>query len=199
MPSSCSRYRRRVPSARSATRPASLSRRRWRETAGRLIGSASAICWTERSPAASSSTIARRLGSPSASNGSPGSGSRAIARTVAEMLRFRAMKSYESEATIDASPDAIWAILTGAPAYAAWDSGVERVEGTIAPGETIKVHSEASPGRAFPVRVTEFRPGDHMTWTGGMPLGLFRGVRTFDLSPGAAGATRFRMREEYSG
>jgi hypothetical protein len=49
------------------------------------------------------------------------------------------MRYYESSATIDAGPDAIWTVLTDAPAYAAWDSGVDKVEGTIAPGETIKV------------------------------------------------------------
>ena len=108
------------------------------------------------------------------------------------------MKSYESSATIDASPDAIWAILTDAPSYAAWDSGVERVEGTIAPGETIKVHSQANPGRAFPVKVTGFEPGRSMVWSGGMPLGLFKGVRTFTLTP-ENGATRFEMREDYTG
>ena len=37
-----------------------------------------------------------------------------------------------------------------------------------------------------------------MTWTGGMPLGLFKGVRTFSLTP-ESGGTRFKMREEYSG
>jgi hypothetical protein len=109
------------------------------------------------------------------------------------------MRSYESEASIDASPDAIWAILTDAPAYGAWDSGVDRVEGTIAPGETIKVHSHANPGRAFPVKVTDYQPGRAMTWSGGTPLGLFRGVRTFALEPGANGSTRFHMREEYTG
>jgi hypothetical protein len=109
------------------------------------------------------------------------------------------MKSYEAAATIRADPEAIWALLTDAGAYADWDSGVERVEGTIAPGETIKVYSEANPGRAFPVKVTEFRPGQRMTWSGGMPLGLFRGVRTFTLSPAPDGAARFDMREEYTG
>jgi len=109
------------------------------------------------------------------------------------------MRSYESSATIDASPDAIWAVLTDGPAYAAWDSGVERVEGTIAPGETIKVYSEVSPGRAFPVKVTEYRAGERMTWSGGMPLGLFKGVRTFTLTPNGTGPTRFHMREEYTG
>src|ERR1035437_1466659 len=62
---------RRVPAGRSTTRPARLRTRRWRETAGRLIGSTSAISCTERSPPPSSSTIVRRFGSPSASNGSP--------------------------------------------------------------------------------------------------------------------------------
>ena len=109
------------------------------------------------------------------------------------------MKSYDAAAEIDASPDAVWAILTDAPGYQAWDSGVERVEGTIAPGEKIKVVSKASPGRTFPVKVTEFAPGQQMTWSGGMPLGLFKGVRTFTLTPGAAGTTRFTLREEYSG
>ena len=109
------------------------------------------------------------------------------------------MKSYESSATIAASPDTIWRILTDASAYAAWDSGVERVEGTIAPGETIKVHSQANPGRAFPVKVTDYDPGRSMTWSGGMPLGLFKGVRTFTLAPQDGGQTAFRMREEYTG
>jgi hypothetical protein len=108
------------------------------------------------------------------------------------------LRFYEAGSTITASPDAIWAILTDAPGYAEWDSGVVGVEGTIAPGQTIKVTSEANPKRAFPVTVTEFEPGRAMTWAGGMPLGLFKGVRTFRLAP-EDGATRFTMREEYTG
>jgi hypothetical protein len=94
------------------------------------------------------------------------------------------MKSYDATATIKASPEAIWAILTVAPGYQAWDSGIEWVEGSIAPGSRLKVVSKANPGRAFPVKVTEFSPGQRMTWSGGMPLGLFKGVRTFPLVRG---------------
>jgi hypothetical protein len=108
------------------------------------------------------------------------------------------MRHYESTALIQVPPEAIWSVLTDAPGYADWDSGVVRVEGTIAPQETIKVVSEANPKRAFPVKVTEFAPGERMVWSGGMPLGLFKGVRTFRLQP-EDGATRFTMREEYSG
>jgi hypothetical protein len=109
------------------------------------------------------------------------------------------MKAYDASATIQASPDAVWAILTDGSGYTSWDSGVERVGGTIAEGEKITVVSSANPGRAFPVRVTEFSPGRRMVWSGGMPLGLFKGVRTFSLSPQSGGATRFTVREEYTG
>ena len=108
------------------------------------------------------------------------------------------MKSYESQADINASPEQIWAVLTDAPGYSHWDSGVVRVEGTIAPGNTIKVFSSVNPNRAFPVKVTDFQPGRQMRWTGGMPLGLFRGERTFRLIP-SGDTTRFEMREEYTG
>ncbi len=47
------------------------------------------------------------------------------------------------------------------------------------------------------MKVTRFEPGRAMTWSGGMPLGLFRGVRTFGLTPDGS-ATHFVMREEYS-
>jgi hypothetical protein len=59
--------------------------------------------------------------------------------------------------------------------------------------------SKANPGRAFPVKVSEFTPGKRMIWSGGTPLGLFKGVRTFTLAPGTDGTTRFTMREEYTG
>ena len=113
------------------------------------------------------------------------------------------MKSYEAGADIEASPEQVWAVLTDSAGYSRWDSGVVRVEGTIAPGNTIKVFSSVSPNRAFPVKVSEFRPAQVMQWSGGMPLGLFKGVRTFRLTPNASSTgvatTRFEMREEFTG
>ena len=104
---------------------------------------------------------------------------------------------FEASADIRAPADRIWSILTDAPAYPTWDSGVTRVEGRIADGEKITVHSEVAAGRAFPVKV-ELRPPNEMTWTGGMPLGLFTGVRSFRLTASDE-ATRVTVREEYRG
>ncbi len=109
------------------------------------------------------------------------------------------MKSYEASSTINASAQSIWAVLTDAAGYTSWDSGVARVTGRIAPGEKITVVSKANPGRAFPVKVAEFVPGQRMVWSGGMPMGLFKGVRTYTLTPSANGVTKFSMREEYTG
>lgn len=109
------------------------------------------------------------------------------------------MKAYEATARIKARPDAIWAVLTDGAAYPDWDSGVISVDGDIAEGEKIKVVSEVNPKRTFALKVTSFEAGKSMTWTGGMPLKLFRGVRTFTLFPAARGSTRFTMREEYTG
>lgn len=109
------------------------------------------------------------------------------------------MKSFEATSVIKATPDKIWAVLVDGAHYPDWDSGVVRVEGRIAPGETIKVVSSASPNRTFPVKVSEFSRNASMTWSGGMPLGLFKGVRTFKLTPAPDGSTRFDLREEYTG
>jgi hypothetical protein len=108
------------------------------------------------------------------------------------------MRSYEAKSVIDAPPDQVWAALVDAAGYPSWDSGVDKVDGRIAAGEKITVHAAVNPGRAFPVRVTDFQPARRMTWTGGMPLGLFRGVRTFTLTP-RGDSTEFTVREEYTG
>lgn len=108
------------------------------------------------------------------------------------------MRSYQVTRTIAAGPGRIWALLTDAASYPKWNSAVDRVEGTIKMGETIKVHVPVNPGRAFPVKVTTLEPPRRMVWTGGMPLGLFKGERTYKLEP-RGGVTEFSMQEVYTG
>src|SRR3954452_23704448 len=82
---------RRVPTGSSRTRPAFFSSRRCRETAGRLIGSSSAICCTDRPSSLNICRIARRLASPSASKGSPAGAGVAIADPRARSDRSHAV------------------------------------------------------------------------------------------------------------
>jgi hypothetical protein len=107
---------------------------------------------------------------------------------------------FESSAEIAAAPDAVWAVLTDGAGWSTWDSGVDGVDGRIASGQMITIRSKVAPGRAFPVKVTTFDAPRTLVFSGGMPLGLFKGVRTYRLAPAGGGAaTRFEMREEYSG
>jgi hypothetical protein len=109
------------------------------------------------------------------------------------------VRSYQVSKSIHATPDRIWSLLTDAPAYPSWNPAVQRVEGRIAPSETIKVFVPVNPGRAFPVKVTAFDQPTRMVWTGGLPLGLFKGERTFSVTPAADGSSEFRMQEVYTG
>ena len=108
------------------------------------------------------------------------------------------MEFYEVTETINAPLDAVWEVLTDGPSFTKWDSGIVKFEGTIAPGNKVKLFSEVSPNRAFPLKVAEFSPPGRLVFKGGMPLRLFRGVRTYTLEPETDG-TRFHMREEYTG
>ena len=106
---------------------------------------------------------------------------------------------YSAETTIDAPADLVWSILADGAGYSRWASGVERVEGDIADGRKIKLFSKVNPGRAFPLKVAVLEPTRVMTWTGGMPLGLFKGVRTITLAGVSPLKTSFTMREVFSG
>ena len=109
------------------------------------------------------------------------------------------MKEYSATTTIKSEPATIWNVLTDASGYPEWDPYCEKIEGRIAPGEKLKAFTTLSPGRAFPVKVTEFIPNSRMTWSGGMPLGLFKGERTFTLTPKGDGETTVTVREIFSG
>ena len=67
------------------------------------------------------------------------------------------------------------------------------------PGETITVIVKTNLRRSCPVRVFDFQPVKRMVWSCGIPLGLFKGERTYPLEPASDGVTRFTMREEYTG
>jgi hypothetical protein len=92
----------------------------------------------------------------------------------------------------------VWPTLTDVATWPDWDSGVTKVDGELALGQKLSISVAANPGRAFPVKVIELSAPERIVFSGGMPLGLFRGTRTYTLRPEGTG-TRFTMREEYTG
>lgn len=100
--------------------------------------------------------------------------------------------------TIRASSDRIWALLTDAAGFPRWNSTVTSIEGEIADGRRLELKVPAAGERVFKPKVSIVVPGRSMVWSDGMAP-MFKGVRTFTLTPNDDGSTEFSMREEFSG
>jgi uncharacterized protein YndB with AHSA1/START domain len=114
------------------------------------------------------------------------------------MTNRETMKKYNAFTTINAPAETIWKILANPSGYPTWDLSMERIEGKLALGETVKFFTKLS-AQAFPVKVTTFEPNKRMVLTGGLPLGLFKSERTHTLTTNKDGTTTFHTEEIFSG
>jgi uncharacterized protein YndB with AHSA1/START domain len=110
------------------------------------------------------------------------------------------VKEYVTVSTIRATPERVWKVLTDAGGYASWNPEIIGIDGRLALSERITARVKVGGGavRRVPMRVTAFEQPSRMEWTGGLPLGLFVGVRTFTITP-RDGAVEFRMQLRMSG
>lgn len=109
------------------------------------------------------------------------------------------MTTYAARETINAPVETIWKLLTDASSYPEWNPTIVSLDGTIALGEKITLVSTVNPKRSFTLKITSLDAPRRMVWADGMPLGLFKGVRTYLLEPRGDGATDFSMEEVFSG
>jgi hypothetical protein len=107
-------------------------------------------------------------------------------------------KRYSVTRSIQATPQVVWGLLTDAGTYAAWNPTIVSIQGPISLDGTVSLVSTVNPKRTFKVDVDVMEPPRRLVWSDGMPLGLFKGERTFLLEP-SGGGTRFTMTEEYTG
>jgi uncharacterized protein YndB with AHSA1/START domain len=101
-------------------------------------------------------------------------------------------------AEIAAPQERIWQLLTDADDMVRWNSTLKSMSGTIGPGGKIRMEVPEAPGTVFEIEVTTFRPPSEMVWTQGNPI-MFRGERTYRLTPLSGGITKFEMIEIFSG
>jgi uncharacterized protein YndB with AHSA1/START domain len=111
-----------------------------------------------------------------------------------------AAKEYVTVSAIRAEPARVWKILTDAAGYAHWNPEIIGIDGRMAQDERITARVKLGNGaiRKVSMRVTAFEAQSRMQWTGGLPLGLFVGVRTFTVVARDDGA-EFRMHLRMSG
>jgi hypothetical protein len=107
--------------------------------------------------------------------------------------------SFSTLIEIRAPIDRIWDILTELRSWPRWNTTINRTDGEIKLDAKVTVYVTQDPGRAFPLRVVELLAPRRMVWAGGLPLGLFKGTRVFELSTASDGMATFSMREDYTG
>jgi len=107
------------------------------------------------------------------------------------------MESSAAEDLILGGAGTVWDVITDAGNYPVWDSGVAEVSGAISDGGRIRVRTRDGGKRTFRLRVHQV-PGLLMTWSGGLPLGLLKVVRTFTVTD-HTGITHLAVRDTASG
>ena len=109
------------------------------------------------------------------------------------------MRSYEAVSRIEAGPADVWGLLTDVRGWRDWDSGVDRVEGRVALGESLTIYATMIRSKPFQVTVTEIRPLEAMRWRAGLPLGTATIERTYALDAQDDGGTVLTVREDHTG
>jgi len=103
---------------------------------------------------------------------------------------------------IDASPEAVWAVLTDSASFPAWNPFIRRLDGELRVGARLSVTVQP-PGR----RSSSFRPtvlaadrARELRWLGRVLIpGIFDGEHRLVLEPTASGGTRFTQAERFAG
>lgn len=107
-----------------------------------------------------------------------------------------------SSIEIQASPDAVWAVLTDFASYAAWNPFIDGIVGAPRVGARLRVHLVGHGGRGTTFRptVTVVRDGQEFRWLGRLwPGRIFDGEHYFVLAPLDDGSTRLTHGERFSG
>ncbi|MFP2931919.1 SRPBCC family protein [Pyxidicoccus sp. 3LG] len=111
------------------------------------------------------------------------------------------MVRLETETFINASPDAVWQVLTDFQRYPEWNPLIPKAVGEAKPGGRMRMTAFAPDGSGksftFTGTLVRFEPGRVLEWTGGVPL-ILSGLHYFHLSP-ASGGTRMVHGEDFFG
>ncbi len=91
---------------------------------------------------------------------------------------------------VSADPSIIWNLLVNASDYPRWNSTIMSIDGSIAPGEKIRLKSTLAPKRVFKLKIKSIVNGKQLVWGDG------QGTRTYALTANADGTTTFTMNEK---
>lgn len=112
------------------------------------------------------------------------------------------MRRVQSEITIDAAPERVWAVLTDFAAHPGWNPFITQIDGLPQVGRKLTLRARSPRGRGMTFRSTvgAVDPGRHLGLLGRLLVpGLFDTVHEFVLTPTADGRTHLLQSETFSG
>jgi hypothetical protein len=92
---------------------------------------------------------------------------------------------------IDASPEAVWAVLSDLPSYPRWNPFIREASGTLAAGERLELELQPARGKSMRFRPTVLaaEAGRELRWRGRLVApGIFDGEHRFAIEPRAGGS-----------
>lgn len=103
---------------------------------------------------------------------------------------------------IDATPEAVWNVLTDLDHYSDWNPFIVEASGDVAVGNKLTNRMQAPGGKAMTIKpaVTAVEPAQTFEWLGHLGVrGVFDGRHRFELQATPAGGTRVMHNEEFQG
>ena len=107
-----------------------------------------------------------------------------------------------TQATIDATADEVWSVLTDFRSYSRWNPGMEQVVGEAVVGTRLTIRFAPTKGRSMTMRPTVLtaEPGRELRWLGRLLVpGLFDGEHRFTIEEREPGRVRFVQAERFRG
>jgi hypothetical protein len=117
-------------------------------------------------------------------------------------LDLRTTRTIRSAIEIRAPIETVWRVLTDFAAYPEWNPHIRRVQGEVAAGAHIAIHSQPPGGRVIVMRpeVTKFDPPNELRWRATFIAGrMFAGEHGFKLEATGPDRVRFVQDETFSG
>jgi len=107
----------------------------------------------------------------------------------------------ETSIDIDASPDAIWEVLSDLPSYPSWNPFIRELRGRLSTGERLELRMQPVGGKAIRFRPTVLaaEPARELRWLGRLVMpGVLDGEHRFAIEPTARGS-RLVQEERFTG
>ena len=112
------------------------------------------------------------------------------------------MALLHTEITISATPEKVWSVFSDFASYPEWNPFVIRLEGEVAPGNTIAIQLQPPNGKqmGFRPKVLKYEAAKELRWKGRLLMpGIFDGEHFFQLEALPDGSTKFIQGEKFSG